>query len=244
MPVTKTWIVTSARSRHPEMDGETVLIFEPFSNGLDYPGDPAGSVGDTANCMCTMQVNGHAEGPLPFQSIADYKLARESWISGLTETQKAYINSVDSTHFSGITGTLRRQGTLTGNQQEFVRNVDDAISFFGETLPEDTIFYRGGGIGTSESWITGDQFVDKSFLFVSGNPGVAAEFSQGAPIYEIIAPKGTKYIYGNYSQYTEKILPRNLKYEVVGRRKGVVNVWVNGQPVDKEVQVIVMRVVS
>ena len=33
----KTWIVTSSRSRHPEMNGETVPIGETFSNGHDLP---------------------------------------------------------------------------------------------------------------------------------------------------------------------------------------------------------------
>ncbi len=54
---TKTWVVTSPRSRHPRMHGETVPIFTKFSNGMDYPGDPSGSSDQTAGCSCTMSVD-------------------------------------------------------------------------------------------------------------------------------------------------------------------------------------------
>lgn len=51
----KTWITgKNARSTHAAMDGETVPIDEPFSNGLDYPGsgsDPA----EVAGCNCRVR---------------------------------------------------------------------------------------------------------------------------------------------------------------------------------------------
>ena len=51
---TKTWTVTSAKSRHPEMNGETVTIEDNFSNGLRWPGDASGSSDETANCHCLL----------------------------------------------------------------------------------------------------------------------------------------------------------------------------------------------
>jgi len=51
---TKTWSVTSANSRHPELDGETVKVFEEFSNGAQYPGDPSLDVGESAGCTCLL----------------------------------------------------------------------------------------------------------------------------------------------------------------------------------------------
>jgi hypothetical protein len=54
---TKTWIVTSGKSRHPEMDGETVPVWESFSNGLAWPGDGAGGADETAGCKCLLQLN-------------------------------------------------------------------------------------------------------------------------------------------------------------------------------------------
>lgn len=54
---TKTWIVTSAKSRHPEMDGETVGIDEDFSIGLPWPGAASGDADQTAGCQCLLQMD-------------------------------------------------------------------------------------------------------------------------------------------------------------------------------------------
>lgn len=55
---TKTWLVQSAnpRSAHAVMDGETVPLGEVFSNGLKWPGDPAGDVDQVAGCQCGIEV--------------------------------------------------------------------------------------------------------------------------------------------------------------------------------------------
>jgi len=53
---TKTWIVNSRNPRalHAAMDGETVAIGERFSNGMLWPGDPAGGAENNANCQCSV----------------------------------------------------------------------------------------------------------------------------------------------------------------------------------------------
>jgi HK97 family phage portal protein len=48
---TNTWIVTSANSAHPEMDGETVALGATFSNGTEGP--PA----DHPGCECCMEIS-------------------------------------------------------------------------------------------------------------------------------------------------------------------------------------------
>ncbi len=52
----KTWEyhpgAKGSRSDHASMDGETVPLQEPFSNGLAIAGDPAGSAEDNAGCCC------------------------------------------------------------------------------------------------------------------------------------------------------------------------------------------------
>jgi len=54
---TKTWRVNSSnpRSEHLAMDGETVGIRERFSNGMRWPGDPAGGAENNANCQCSVE---------------------------------------------------------------------------------------------------------------------------------------------------------------------------------------------
>ena len=53
---TKTWQVNSANPRadHAAMDGETAKIDEPFSNGMMWPGDPAGGADNNAGCECSL----------------------------------------------------------------------------------------------------------------------------------------------------------------------------------------------
>ncbi len=50
----KVWQVTSARSRHPQLSGESVPLSETFSNGLMWPGDASGDVSETAGCTCLL----------------------------------------------------------------------------------------------------------------------------------------------------------------------------------------------
>ena len=53
---TKTWVVTSAKPRasHAQMSGETVPLGEPFSNGMDGPGDYSGGADEVAGCTCDL----------------------------------------------------------------------------------------------------------------------------------------------------------------------------------------------
>lgn len=54
----KRWIVTSSRPRssHAALNGETVPIGKPFSNGAQWPGDPASGVDEVAGCMCGVEI--------------------------------------------------------------------------------------------------------------------------------------------------------------------------------------------
>lgn len=54
----KTWDVQSGnpRASHASMNGETVGIEDTFSNGMNWPGDPAGGADEVAGCMCGITV--------------------------------------------------------------------------------------------------------------------------------------------------------------------------------------------
>ena len=57
--VEKEWIAiedfrTRVSHSHAGVDGEVQDLDQPFSNGLMYPGDPAGDAAETCNCRCTM----------------------------------------------------------------------------------------------------------------------------------------------------------------------------------------------
>jgi hypothetical protein len=52
---TKTW--TGGTTRHSGMNGQTVPLGENFSNGMAWPGDPAGGAAEVANCGCSVTFN-------------------------------------------------------------------------------------------------------------------------------------------------------------------------------------------
>lgn len=60
---TKTWVVnsTNPRDSHSSMNGETVGIYERFSNGMRWPGDYEGSAAETVNCECSLRYNRETE---------------------------------------------------------------------------------------------------------------------------------------------------------------------------------------
>lgn len=55
---TKTWVVNSRnpRSSHVGMAGESVPIDEPFSNGMQFPGD-YGDASEVAGCQCSLDIS-------------------------------------------------------------------------------------------------------------------------------------------------------------------------------------------
>lgn len=52
-----TYIDDKTRDSHIDMNGETTGMDEPFSNGLDVPGDVNGASEDVINCRCTLGYN-------------------------------------------------------------------------------------------------------------------------------------------------------------------------------------------
>lgn len=80
--VEKTWIATEdGRTRymhgHNGVDGETRDLYDSFSNGLSFPGDPSGEAAEVVNCRCTMSYRIQRDlsgNPVrkPVQRISDF----------------------------------------------------------------------------------------------------------------------------------------------------------------------------
>ena len=55
--VQKRWVTgDNPRPSHAAMDGETVDIDEPFSNGAEWPGDDNLDPDESCGCNCTTEV--------------------------------------------------------------------------------------------------------------------------------------------------------------------------------------------
>ena len=85
----KRWLATLddvTRDLHQDMDGEEVGLDERFSNGLLYPGDPAGSPEEVINCRCDIieVIEGYEpemrrsrkDGNIPYSNYHEWKKNR------------------------------------------------------------------------------------------------------------------------------------------------------------------------
>lgn len=127
--VRKQWLSTAddrTRDSHVRMDGETVGIDDRFSNGLLYPGDPAGAPAEVYNCRCTMVY------VLPPEAYAPPEQEQQNGTAP-TQDDTAPQFAVDDMHPQTIAGVARTVEAMT---------FDEADS--GATNPRysDSIGYR------------------------------------------------------------------------------------------------------
>lgn len=144
----KTWIATMddrVRDSHAEIDGETVPIDEPFSNGLMYPADPDGDPAEVYNCRCTMivQIAG-------FERDITGSGLRPAKIGSYDEWKAAHIKTppkkvIDMAKASAQYKYLR--GQLDSASVEY-----RDVAVMSKPLPESDIIEKlGGGDKTSGS---------------------------------------------------------------------------------------------
>ena len=55
----KTWVtqMDNPRASHAAMNGDTVPAHAPFSNGMQWPGDPVGGADEVAGCTCSVTIH-------------------------------------------------------------------------------------------------------------------------------------------------------------------------------------------
>lgn len=106
--VVKQWDATldgNTRESHVAVDGQIREVDKPFSNGLMYPGDPAGGAGEVVNCRCALlqrarwaledddksftKFNNFTKQLETFDSPDDYKGFKKAFFS---KENKQYMN--------------------------------------------------------------------------------------------------------------------------------------------------------
>ena len=88
--LTIVWLATldnRTRHEHRQMHGE-VKKGEYFSNGLRYPGDPAGDPSEVYNCRCQERafINGMEEVPAHSPKLGDQTF--DEWLNGKSLTKE------------------------------------------------------------------------------------------------------------------------------------------------------------
>lgn len=105
--VVKQWDATldgRTRASHRHVDGEIRELDEPFSNGLMYPGDPAGGAAEVVNCRCALlqrarwalsdeeftKMNGETGELMHFKNVTEYSEFKKEFFkqSKVVETKQ------------------------------------------------------------------------------------------------------------------------------------------------------------
>ncbi len=206
--VEKTWVVNSQNPRpeHVTMDGETVPINESFSNGMMFPGDPAGGPENNANCSCSMVVEGqvvtstdeHITVPAEFASTrnyTDYDTMR-NWGTPMFEK---WLKATETPEFSNPAGgkivswnnRLRAGETI---ENEAFKHFDDVLETQG-VLMDESVVWRGGPDLLAEA----GSFKDDGFVFTSVLPQHAGSWAQAQDgvLMKIRFPNGTRAAFGD-----------------------------------------------
>lgn len=218
MPVTKTWVVTSQnpRASHAEMDGETVAINMPFSNGLMYPGDSsAGDAAEVANCTCVMAIEGDSSvtetgtNPTHERRVEDF----------LSSTPRALTEKLENGNMIGATRQLRSTGgdlsAMGESQRAATEALDEAIAKYGHEFEGEEVLYRG--VLDDTGWFTpkvGEQWHDEGFTFATMNKGTALHYADPDEgwIIQFVTKKGDRAM--PYPRHQAMVLPRGQVYRI------------------------------
>ena len=116
------------RASHRAVDGEIREVEEKFSNGLMYPGDPAGSAKEVINCRCALLQR--ARWALDEQELEYLKERANFWGLDKSETFKdfkqKYLKTLENTPKSGKI-TVGEQLSELGEFKKKIRS-DDRMS--------------------------------------------------------------------------------------------------------------------
>lgn len=235
---TKTWIATGdARTRpeHRAMNGETVPLDKPFSNGLMFPSEP--------RCRCTLTY-GIDEAKLAGErqpEVAELRPRRVpeselradwdernfgAWKKSLTAQERQDLYDYQNGPHGDLNRWLRTgeelPEELKAEYETWRENLDAAIG--KGASPEDLTVFRGfenPDISRNFDRINGTIIGDEGYTSTSLSEPVAKRFTRGAndPILaEIRVPKGSKMGYVdsvNSVDEFEALLPRGTRFRVV-----------------------------
>jgi len=210
------------RNNHVILHGQVTRVGDPFQNGLRYPGDRGGSIGEWINCRCTTvpwfppagymappgqaywNENDYVERPsdgrgatAPPKDLRNWEAPHE-WVS---DEQYAAVNTYTGAGYTDINRTLRGKpldpfGMAEAEVLETVSYMDEV---FANLAPHPAMkVYRGSGSTRIYNACTeGGQISDLGYMSTSKRIGTAQNFTTSGDgthrvVMEISVPKGKK----------------------------------------------------
>jgi hypothetical protein len=169
--VVKQWDSTldgRTRSSHRALDGEIRELNKPFSNGLDYPGDPEGEAAEVINCRCALlqrarwalgdgftKANSFSKQVETFKGPDDY-----------AEFKKSFFSRENAQYMNYIEQMQKKYGTKN------FANVLDSMSereykHYSKLLTDNPIYRKkkmDDGVFTTFNGTKGDSIRPKSIM--------------------------------------------------------------------------------
>lgn len=241
MALKKRWVWSGAKeSRHQHLSGETRDPYEPFSNGLQYPGDPAGSDAETANCKCGLHifevddVTGKKVGEiaknLSRSMKRDLAKTQTEKAAAKVSTDDELTRALEYYHSPAsfkLNETLRNGNELRELDMQIVKKLDGAMvpsakpSTVYRGIPDiDEVFGEGADDFTGLRWS------QQSYMSTSSQFETARVFAEDVltgiknprpAILRIDLPEGTPQLRidaTDFGAQQEVLLPRNMQLEI------------------------------
>ena len=224
MPNTKTWTVNSANSRHDDLDGETVPLDDVFSNGMAYPGDPAGGPENTVNCQCTLDVNFTSFEDVTNGTNAEYESRRDLMLqkAGPLWDEHNHGNMLKATDYlRQVSGDLSEIPNVPLNPFDAdralgeIKVLDDLFAKAGHEFNAPEVLYRG--VDDVGGWFdpqVGATFTDEGYMFATMSPtGVDLFVGDAGWKIECLVQRGTQAL--AYTRHKAMLFNRGQSWRVI-----------------------------
>ena len=195
--VVKQWDSTldgATRPSHQKVDGEIKELDEKFSNGLMFPGDPAGGAAEVCNCRCALLQR--AKWALDKDELETLKERSEYFgidkNDSFEDFKKKYLNAVEKSVIRStikdklddidvksihdymssksyiVNEKLRNETPLNKEEKEFTEHLDvalDKMPSYEGNLQRSLIFYSDDDVSEfMKDYIIGNRITFKEYL--------------------------------------------------------------------------------
>ncbi len=206
------------RSSHVAVDGEIRELDKPFSNGLEFPGDPHGKAAEVINCRCALlqrarwalenedqsftKYNGFTQQIETFNSPQEYNEFKKAYFSKENKNYMNYVGKMEDKYstkdFAKVLssmsdGEYKHYSSLLANNPIYNQN-----SLQNGNKPNKQTVYNIGGVDCTITEVPQYDFPD----------GTHTGVRKTAPAKVYTTPDGTKFVYPkNYNKQNQTLTP-------------------------------------
>lgn len=214
--VVKQWDATLdglTRESHVAVDGEIRELDEAFSNGLDYPGDPAGGAAEVVNCRCAVlqrarwavgdgftKWNNISKEIEAFDSPQDYAEFKKSFFSPGNKKYMDYVQQMEGKYGKDFRKVLDK---MTDLEYKHYSKLLTGNPVFNTAAPKPSPNATLQQIGKVDCWV--EELGSYGFT-----DGTGTGIKKTVPAVAYTVPDGTRFIYPKKYDKTKQTLTPEL----------------------------------